>query len=461
MEPTAKLIGKRLLHPHDHEEDEEYRLHKKSARVASPSTTTDEERKEQMSGEADESQHHLSLQSLPEEVICTICSFLDVHSLLEMQCLNQSFRTIASKNSAGWSNLCDVLWKTKVHVSSAARLIVDSKMAAYRASLQDAKERHHIEQDEFLFDPITHTGTIWNFRFKEAAGTDWTAWDPWYLGLPCRQMVFLQDGTVKEYHPPPSLPPPLQHQDDDNSTATDVQGSSSRSPRRVGRLEVPSFSQRQRWGGGENLVDPPGTNPMRWRFVTQPMDMPNRPQGSYVRFTVAGRDVPTYVVRRSPTNNWGFIMESCWGLYASFPLPKRLPHRPRQRRHLRLRRAQDADGNWFNVAIEASDDEEGDDDDNDDEEENEAGQRSERQQEDEDDLENQRQSQLLDDRSLTVTSELHWREALMYNFGARTLPEGDDLSELERIDAMLGGILWRRYASTEIRNNPDRPTHGS
>ena len=39
-----------------------------------------------------------------------------------------------------------------------------------------------------------------------------------------------------------------------------------------------------------------------------------------MRITVGGRDVPTYVVRRSPTGNWGFIMESCWGLYESFEL---------------------------------------------------------------------------------------------------------------------------------------------
>ena len=33
--------------------------------------------------------------------------------------------------------------------------------------------------------------------------------------------------------------------------------------------------------------------------------------------------VPRYHVNRSPTKNWGFLLESCWGLYANFDLPRR------------------------------------------------------------------------------------------------------------------------------------------
>ena len=67
------------------------------------------------------------------------------------------------------------------------------------------------------------------------------------------------------------------------------------------------------------VVDP---NRYSVAFVSEPMDMPNRPDGAYIRLTVGNRDVPTYVVRRSPTGNWGFLLESCWGLYASFELPR-------------------------------------------------------------------------------------------------------------------------------------------
>jgi hypothetical protein len=199
-------------------------------------------------------------------------------------------------------------------------------------------------------------------------------------------MVFLQDGTVKEYHPQDTI--------EDHAS-----------------LEDPPFSERM-----GNMFDPP--IPMVWRYVTRPLDMPARPEGSYIRFSVAGRDVPTYCVRRSPTKNWGFIMESCWGVYASFELPKRLPGSQRRRR-LRLRRAQDAVGNWFNVEVEASDEEEGEDD--------------------SDHSSYRRPSQLLvDDRSFTVTNSLQWREALMYNYGARLLPEGEDaLADFERIYSLI------------------------
>ena len=33
---------------------------------------------------------------------------------------------------------------------------------------------------------------------------------------------------------------------------------------------------------------------------------------------------------------------------------------------------------------------------------------------------------LVDDSSFSITSGLQWREAYLYNFGARVLPEGDD-----------------------------------
>jgi hypothetical protein len=87
-----------------------------------------------------------------------------------------------------------------------------------------------------------------------------------------------------------------------------------------------------------------------------------------------------------------------------------------------LRRAQDALGNWFNVEVEASDEEE---------------------QEGEEDINdetlNRRGSQMLvDDRTFTVTSGLQWREALMYNYGARHLPEGDEaLADFDRIYLLI------------------------
>ena len=188
-------------------------------------------------------------------------------------------------------------------------------------------------------------------------------------------MVFLADGTVKQAE----------------------------------TLEDPSFARAR-------LVDPPVS--MSWRFLTRPLDMPAKPTGSYIRFKVGGRDVPTYCVRRSPTDNWGFIMESCWGVYASFELP---PKQPKVRRRVRLRRAQDSAGNWFNVELEEDDDDDEDEDHDDDEPRMTQV------------VPRRRDRLLIDDDSFAITSGLQWKEAFLYNFGARELPEGDDaVAQFER-----------------------------
>lgn len=201
-------------------------------------------------------------------------------------------------------------------------------------------------------------------------------------------MVFLANGRVK-----------MIVQDDDGEPS----------------IEHPRFSQME-----PTLADPPMD--MSWRFLSRPLDMPTRPEGSYIRFSVGGRDVPTYCVHRSPTKNWGFVVESCWGVYASFELPKK-PTLPRRRI---LRRAQDASGNWFNVEfnVEAQDGELGSEHDDDAEEGN-----------------HNQNRMLIDDGSFAVTSGLQWKEAFLYNFGARSLPEGDDA--VAQFEQTYGAVLNR------------------
>ena len=215
-----------------------------------------------------------SLRSLPDDVMGLLTSFLDVPSLLKCRRLNRSFRTLASRPSAGWSNHCEKMWKTKIHVLPSARTNSD-RMAAYRDAIKDARERDHISREELIYDPETRSGTIWSFRFKESAGPDWTSWDPWYRGEPCRKMVFLDDGTVKQYVP-------RQQQDNDENDSINEYPAFSSNQGHLNPFEEAPF----------DLVDPHIT--MTWRYVTQPLDMPARPKGSYIRFSVGGREVPTY-----------------------------------------------------------------------------------------------------------------------------------------------------------------------
>lgn len=350
---TSALLGKRLL------------LHKDEYDQSHPPSRSPNPKR--MCAEVTSA---FTLCALPDDIVCGITSFLDAKSLVTIRLLSRSFRTLASQGSSGWENLCRQLWKTKVHVPPAAISHPD-RMAGYRMSLEDARDRDHVTAEELMYNPETKQGTIWSFRFKESAGPDWTSWDPWYNGNPCRKMVFLEDGTVKEYCVETQQP----------------------------LLGHPHFPRAQEAGATGVLVDPPMS--MAWRFLTRPLDLPARPNGSYIRFAVGGRDVPTYCVRRSPTKNWGFIMESCWGVYASFELPKR-PSPRRTRR--RVRRAQDPAGNWFNIEVD-------DDYSSDGEAESNAAEGN---------------GLLVDDSSFSITSGLQWREAFLYNFGARVLPEGDD-----------------------------------
>lgn len=322
---------------------------------------------------------------LPEELLLYATSFLDIGSLMRFKTLNKQLNIICAKDNAGWINLCQTLWNKKVFIPS--EYLNNPCMASYRASLHDARTRQHIRYEEFVFDLETDTGTIWSFRFKESAGPDWTSWDPWWNGRPARQMAFCSDRVIRQYVAAGIDP----RQDLMNIDPESIQGRT-----------LPS--------GRGMLIDSPIS--MEWRFCEHPMDMPKREIGSYIRLTVGGRDVPTYVVRRSPTENWGFLAESCWGIYSSFELPNR--QSPEQNETSRRRNTRSMTGH---TSTNGSD---GDDV-----------------------LHSSREYELLaDDSNFHVTNELQWREALLYNFGAVSLPEGEqagaDFDRMVAFEHVLG-----------------------
>jgi hypothetical protein len=337
---------------------------------------------------------HNLLTDLPTEVLCKITACLDAPGLLRLRLVNRFYSRLAARNEAGWELLCAQLWKDKVHVAAEAVELRENRMEAYRLSLWDAAVRNYVRLQDLVYDPDTETGTIWSFRFKESAGTDWTSLDPWYQGSPVRQLVFLADGTVLERKPDGGLRTPHFQQPAQNQGVTD---------------------------GDEDAPDapalPPTPAPMSWRLITRPMDLPTRPAGSYVRVTVGGRDVPTYAVRRSPVDNWGFVMESCWGLFASFPLPARHgvtavaePPRSTPVMRRRLRRTPDGFVRWVWVTAEEA----------------EATPQVDP------------WAPLRDDSHLLITNEVQWREAFLYNVGARVLPEGEEASD--DFDRAWGGL---------------------
>jgi hypothetical protein len=58
-----------------------------------------------------------------------------------------------------------------------------------------------------------------------------------------------------------------------------------------------------------------------WRVVRSSCGRA-QPKGSLIRAYISGREVPTYRVSRHP-ENWGFIMQSCWVMYTSWPMPSK------------------------------------------------------------------------------------------------------------------------------------------
>lgn len=219
-----------------------------------------------------------------------------------------------------------------------------ASMEAYKLSVADAASRKEISYEEICFDASPdREGAIWSFRFKESAGRDWTSWDPWWNRQQSRKLVFLRDGTIMQTHP--------KGLEAGCRTVTTSAGGTRR------LYDV--FSERTVRREADGAEFPAPRIEMRWRFVGRPLDLPVRPAGAYVRINVGGRDVPTYLVRRSPTGNWGFVLESCWGVYANELAPRAsprsaVPTRGGGRGRRRLRRTRNGDSRWVNV--EDSDD---------------------------------------------------------------------------------------------------------
>jgi len=193
-----------------------------------------------------------------------------------------------SRDKGVWARKCEEEWRGK-HVPQIFRAMLDAEpKAALRASLADAA-RTWLTEEEL-------TGSEWCFRFKSAAGPSWLETDAFACGLPAVRCRFFKDGTVL----------------------------------RTG-----------------DIVDLTGID-LRWSFAPPSRPPEGRRHGSSVHISVNGRTVPTYaisrqclhlrsarcawrplqlqhamlryVVSRHP-KNWGFLMQSCWALFTSFPMP--------------------------------------------------------------------------------------------------------------------------------------------
>jgi hypothetical protein len=153
------------------------------------------------------------------------------------------------------------------------------------------------------------------------------------------------------------------------------------------------------------------------------MDLPKRLQiGSYIRINIGGRDVPTYSVSRSKSGNWGFVMESCWGVWASFELPPQKTSLPRSCKHLgkpNSKQCRNAESSSIDNELKGET-------------------RIDRTEMFNNGDGNVTNESNLQDENLLLTNEVQWREAFLYNVGAHILPDGDEATTV--FDGVWGGM---------------------
>ena len=171
--------------------------------------------------------------------------------------------------SKAWQNVCGS-WALWHDLSQPLRqwknIAVDARLHPRefcRLSIADAR-RISLTRDELC-------SQTWRFRFKTAAGDEWLAIDPHWTANQPSTIKFTADGTTE----------------------------------RAGSWEL-EVDVTWRWGHSRKARRAPG--------------IAGGERGESVRVVVDGRDVPTLRVARHPVHK-GFIMESCWALYTSFPMP--------------------------------------------------------------------------------------------------------------------------------------------
>lgn len=205
------------------------------------------------------------------DALSAISSHLDVGSLACLSAVNAFFSTSVTTDRVVWDGLCNSIFKDKVFIPAEAtrRRQQGDPRAALRIALTDATRTTLTEEELTNFE--------WNFRFKEAAGPGWCEEDPYWRGAPGGPAKIRFDPLKRGVHVP-----------------THPAGMS-------GGVRARGFDmleeRRLRWSWG-----------------------PHGPLGSHVQIRVDGMRVPTYVVSRHAPN-WGWLMQSCWVLYTSFPMP--------------------------------------------------------------------------------------------------------------------------------------------
>jgi hypothetical protein len=213
----------------------------------------------------------LLLEGGDAAALAAVLSALPAVDLARACCVCRALRAAGSAAPL-WASACAVDWASRSYIAPGARALLGAgeARAAFALARADAT-RDALSDDEL-------TSLPWRFHFKAEAGPEWVRRDPYWRvdGGAASHIVFTRDGKLRRTPPP-----------------------------------------------GEDLTPwPEVAITWRWaRFGAGRTGDEGAPVGSLLRCHVEEAPVPTYAVRRHLLH-WGWIMESCWGVYTSYEPPR-------------------------------------------------------------------------------------------------------------------------------------------
>ena len=123
------------------------------------------------------------------DLLCGVLLFLPPRELTNAAAVSKAWQTEATRNWI-WTTHCESVWAGKLNVSATCqhlRVTGRSRETLVRSVAQGAARCIRAEE------PCSKT---FHFRFKEDAGEEWRAHDPFWSGHPARTLRFCMDGKV-------------------------------------------------------------------------------------------------------------------------------------------------------------------------------------------------------------------------------------------------------------------------
>eukprot|EP01084_Bolivina_argentea_P290846 499719_1 len=240
-----------------------------------------------------------SLSSLITDLQLHSLSFNNHTDLCNCMCINKHFHSSITQAQKLWRDLLyNSLWKNKTYIPKRYINWINSDTKEHKSPEKDINITQQCNtlkayHDSFLDQKRTVItidelcNIVWYFRFKQSAGTDWIENDP-----------FWQSDSSDSA--------------DENKTDDKYYISTKFNPAKCIKIQFKRDGTSIRHGKFKNFRN---TNMnFTWRFT-----------GSHCKEMEYGNAIqvnnfPSYYISRHPYN-WGWIMQSCWVIYSSFPLP--------------------------------------------------------------------------------------------------------------------------------------------